>query len=108
MAQLRQDFQQFVERDAVILVVGPEDRAAFQRYWQKEELPFIGLPDPIHRVADLYGQQVRLLRFGRMPALTVIDRRGQIRYSHYGDSMRDIPPNGEILALLDDLNRENA
>ena len=106
MAQLRQDFQQFVDRDAVILVIGPEDRAAFQQYWQKENLPFIGLPDPTHTVADLYGQQVKLLRFGRMPAMTVIDKRGQIRYSHYGDSMRDIPPNAHILSLLDELNRE--
>ena len=68
MAQLRQDYQKFVARNAEILVVGPEDQSAFTRYWQKEDLPFIGLPDPDHRVANLYRQQVNLLKFGRMPA----------------------------------------
>jgi peroxiredoxin Q/BCP len=108
MAQLRQDYQEFVDRDAAILVVGPEDRAAFEQYWHKESLPFVGLPDPDHTVADLYGQQVKLLKLGRMPAMMVIDKTGQIRHSHYGHSMQDIPPNARVLSLLDDLNREAA
>lgn len=107
MAQLRQDYQEFVARGAEVVVVGPEDGPAFQAYWQKEQLPFVGLPDPKHTVADLYGQQVKLLKMGRMPALMVVDKEGQVRYQHYGNSMRDIPPNDEILALLDDLNRWN-
>jgi len=41
-----------------------------------------------------------------MPALIVIDKAGQIRYRHYGDSMRDIPANDEILSLLDQLNQD--
>lgn len=106
MAQLRQDYQKFVEREAEILVVGPEDRAAFTRYWEKEALPFIGLPDPNHEVADRYGQEVNLLKLGRMPALVVIDKHGLIRYQHYGHSMRDIPANQEILGLLDNLNEQ--
>lgn len=106
MAQLRQDYGKFIERESVILVVGPDDQAAFQDYWSKHGLPFIGLPDPKHRVADLYGQQVKLLRAGRMPALMVIDKGGKIRYHHYADSMRDIPSNKEILDLLNELNQE--
>ena len=105
MAQLRQDYRQFVERGAEIVVVGPEDGPAFERYWQKEELFFIGLPDPDHTVANLYGQEVKLLKMGRLPALMVVDKEGWVRYQHYGQSMSDIPPNDEILALLDDLNR---
>lgn len=104
MAQLRHDYLKFVAYEAEIVVVGPEDKAAFARYWQKEVFPFVGLPDPEHRVADLYGQQVKLLKFGRLPALMVVDKNGQIRYQHYGDSMRDIPANSEILALLEQLN----
>ena len=104
MAQWRQDYLKFVAHEAEIVVVGPEDKAAFARYWQKEAFPFVGLPDPEHRVADLYGQQVKLLKLGRLPALIVIDKSGQLRYHHYGDSMRDIPANDEILALLDRLN----
>ena len=107
MAQLRQDHQQFVDRDAVILVVGPEDRQAFADYWRKEQLPFVGLPDPEHVVADQYGQEVKLLKLGRLPAMMVIDREGQVRNQHYGGSMQDIPNNQDILDLLDQLNHES-
>ena len=75
------------------------------RAWDKEQYPFIGLPDPEHRVADSYGQQVKLLKLGRLPALLVIDSDGFVRYRHYGSSMRDIPNNEEILQLLDELNQ---
>ena len=106
MAQLRQDYQEFVQRDAEILVVGPDDRAAFKKYWEKEQLPFVGLPNPDHSVAKLYGQQVRLLKLGRMPALVVIDKQGRVHYQHYGNSMQDIPENERILNMLDELNQE--
>lgn len=105
MAQLRQDYEQFVQREAEILVIGPEDRRAFVDYWQKEKLPFIGLPDPDHTVANRYGQEVKLLKFGRMPALVVVDKEGDVRFRHYGNGMEDIVPNRVILDLLDRLNR---
>jgi peroxiredoxin Q/BCP len=105
MAQLRQDFEQFIQRDALIVVVGPENAGAFNRYWAAEDLPFIGLPNPDHSVARLYGQQVRLIKLGRMPALVIVDKRGKVTYQHRGNSMRDIPENGRVLALLDELNK---
>jgi peroxiredoxin len=108
MAQLRQDYDAFVGRDAEVVAVGPEDQRAFQEYWQKEDLPFVGLADPTHTVARRYGQEVSLLKLGRMPALMVIDKAGRVRYKHYGSSMQDIPPNADILAVLDDLNQEEA
>jgi peroxiredoxin len=106
MAQLRQDYQKFVDREAEVVVVGPDGAQAFQNYWQKEKLPFVGLADPTHTVAQRYGQEVSLLRLGRMPALMVIDKAGQVRYAHYGGGMSDIPPNAEILGVLDELNQE--
>ena len=106
MAQLRQDYLEFMAREAEIVVVGPEEQGSFARYWQKEALPFVGLPDPEHRVADLYSQQVNLFKLGRLPALILIDKAGQIRHRHYGDSMRDIPANDEILSLLDQFNQD--
>ncbi len=105
MAQLRQDYQEFARRNAEVVVVGPEAAPAFVSQWQREQYPFVGLPDPKHDVADLYGQQVKLLKLGRMPALVVVDSFGHVRYRHYGSSMSDIPPNAEILAVLDELNR---
>ncbi len=35
-----------------------------------------------------------------MPALMVIDKAGQIIYTHYGASMQDIPKNEEILDVI--------
>jgi peroxiredoxin len=106
MAQLRQDYEEFVARDAQVVVVGPDSQSAFKDYWQREELPFIGLADPTHTVARRYGQEVKLLKFGRMPAMMVIDKDGMVRYKHYGDAMSDIPPSPQILAILDTLNQE--
>jgi peroxiredoxin len=105
MAQLRRDYATFVEKNTEVIVIGPEDGAAFARYWEKESLPFVGLPDPRHTVLKLYGQEVNLFRLGRMPAQVIVDRTGQARYVHYGHSMSDIPPTEELLALLDELNQ---
>jgi peroxiredoxin len=105
MAQLRQDYQEFVDRNAEVVVVGPDDEQAFRDYWRKESLPFVGLADQTHAVAQRYGQEVNLLKLGRLPALMVIDKAGQVRYKHYGGSMSDIPPSREILAVLDGLNQ---
>ncbi len=103
MAQLRQDHEQFVARGVSVVVVGPEDTAAFKGYFEKEKLPFVGLPDPTSTVLKLYGQEVNLFKLGRMPAQVLIDREGIARYVHYGHSMSDIPENGEILALMEGL-----
>lgn len=106
MAQLRHDHQKFVERDVQIVVLGPENAQAFSNYWQKEKLPFIGLPDPKASTLKLYGQEVNLFKLGRMPAQILIDKAGVARYVHYGHDMTDIPANEEILTLADDLNSQ--
>ncbi|MGD2121071.1 MAG: redoxin domain-containing protein [Gemmatimonadota bacterium] len=101
MAQLRQGYKGFTDRGAEVVVVGPEGREAFADYWEKHDLPFIGLPDPKHSVLKLYGQEVKIFKFGRMPAQVVVDGDGQVRYVHYGHSMGDIPSNAEIWGILD-------
>ncbi len=104
MAQLRQDYPEFIKRQAQVIVLGPEDATAFAAYWQQHDLPFIGLPDPKASVLKLYGQEVNLFKLGRMPAQVIVDKNGRARFVHYGHSMADIPDNGELLALLDQLN----
>jgi peroxiredoxin len=106
MAQLRLHFAEFEQRNAVLLVVGPEDAPAFIKYFGEHDLPFTGLPDPEHKVLDLYGQQFKLLRFGRMPAQVLIDKNGLIRFFCYGQDMTDIPTPTEMLKLVDALNEE--
>ena len=106
MAQLRQDYKTFVQRSAEVVVVGPEGREAFAAYWLREELPFVGLPDPTHSVLKLYGQEINLFKLGRMPAQLMVDKMGRVRYIHYGHSMSDIPENQELLGLLDEMNAQ--
>jgi peroxiredoxin Q/BCP len=101
MAQLRRDYQRFVKLDTQIIVAGPEKSEAFKNYWEKENLPFIGLPDPEHKVLKLYGQEVKLFKLGRLPAQMLIDKQGSVRFVHYGHSMADIPSNQEIIDLIE-------
>jgi peroxiredoxin Q/BCP len=108
MAQLRLDHDKFVAAGAEIVVVGPDDGEAFRAYWAEHDLPFIGLPDPEHRVLRLFGQQVNLFKLGRMPAQVIVDRQGIARYAHYGHAMSDIPENAEILEILGSLPAEQA
>jgi peroxiredoxin len=103
MTQLRLDYKEFVERDTEVIVVGPEDARAYSAYWAKNKLPFIGLPDPKASVLKLYGQEINLFKFGRMPAQVIVDKAGLARYVHYGHDMTDIPSNAEVLELLDDM-----
>lgn len=106
MAQLRQGYQGFLDRGGEVVVVGPEGAESFADYWKGNQLPFVGLPDPKHTVLKLYGQEVKLFKFGRMPAQVVVGRGGRVRYVHYGHSMGDIPSNAEIWAILDTLDQE--
>jgi len=103
MAQLRQDFSEFEKRGTTILVVGPEPAAAFAAYFKANHLPFIGIPDPAHQVLKLYGQEIKIFKYGRMPAQVLVDKTGTARFVHYGHDMSDIPKNPEMLALIDSL-----
>ena len=107
MAQLRQDFDKFAAADTEILVVGPENKNAFEKYFIGNNLPFIGLPDPQHSVLKLYGQEVKIFKFGRMPAMAIIDKQGIVRFVHYGKSMSDIPANEDLIRSLRELTIEN-
>ena len=103
MMQLHQDFEQFSQRDTIIVTIGPENAKAFQKYWEKNQLPFYGLPDENHTVLKMYGQQVKLFKLGRMPAQMLIDKEGVLRFVHFGHDMQDIPSNEEIILLIDKL-----
>jgi peroxiredoxin len=107
LARLRDDYDQFTGRGGEILAVGPNPPATFAQYWQKERIPYIGLPDPEHKVALQYRQEVNLFKLGRMPLNCIVDARGYIRYAHYGNSMSDIPSNRELFQVIDELNKSS-
>jgi len=101
---MRDSYADFTGRGAEIIAVGPENMQSFQRYWINENIPYIGLPDPNHRVARLYRQEVNLFKLGRMPLNIIVDIDGRVRYVHFGSSMSDIPDNETFLNVIDHLN----
>ena len=84
-------------------MIGPEGPRRFKQVWDNQGYPFVGFADYRHEVADLYGQQVKLEKLGRMPAMIIVDRDGVIQFVHFGDDMSDIPKNEDVLGLLDSL-----
>jgi peroxiredoxin Q/BCP len=97
---LRQDYDKFVKLDTEIIVAGQKKTKVFRDYWTKENLHFIGLPDPEHLVLKLYAQEVKIFKLGRMPAQVLINKSRKIRFVRYGHSMSDIPPNEGVRKCL--------
>lgn len=101
---MRDHYAEFTVRGAEILAVGPDGLESFKKYWAKENLPFVGLPDPEHQVARVYKQEVNLFKLGRMPLNCIVDVHGYIRYIHFSVSRADIPDNETFLSVIDELN----
>lgn len=104
MARLRDGYDDFTDRNAEVLAIGPDSLERFIRYWEENKLPFPGLPDPQKKVSKIYKQEVNLFKLGRMPLNAIVDRKGLIRYIHHGYSMSDIPDNETLLQVIDELN----
>jgi hypothetical protein len=81
----------------------PMDRARLPASGSRKGIPFPAVADPEHRIAELLGQEVRLVKLGRMPAVLVVDPDGIVRAAWYGQSMRDNPSIDELFAALDSL-----
>lgn len=100
---MKRDFDEFKARNALIVVMVPHSAKKTEEYWRSEGLPYTGVPDEDGSLANLYGQEWKLLKLGRMPAMFVIDRKGALAFAQYGESMSDIPRNSSILKILDSL-----
>lgn len=105
MTQLRDDYRELQARGIEVLAVGPDKVDKLAAFWQAQSIPFDGIADPTHKITKQYGQESKLLKLGRMPAQFILDQGGQIRFTHYSDSMKDIVANQEILSLVEKLNR---
>jgi peroxiredoxin Q/BCP len=104
LARLRDGYAELTARGAEVLAIGPDSPERFVDFWEKNKLPFPGLPDPYGQVSRIYKQEVNLFKLGRMPLNTIVDREGFIRYIHYGYSMSDIPDNKILLQVIEQLN----
>jgi len=104
LARLREGYAEFTARNAEVLAIGSDSLERFVSYWEENNLPFPGLPDPTKQVSKVYKQEVNLFKLGRMPLNAIVDRKGFIRYIHYGYSMSDIPDNETLLQVIEELN----
>jgi len=104
LARLRDGYAEFTNREAEILAIGPDSLEKFANYWNENKIPFPGLPDPKKQVSKVYKQEINLFKLGRMPLNAILDRKGFIRFIHYGYSMSDIPDNETLLEVIDELN----
>jgi peroxiredoxin Q/BCP len=52
---IRDSYDDFTERDAVVLGVSPDEESSHVKFKHKYELPFTLLADPDHKVSEQYG-----------------------------------------------------
>ncbi len=97
---MRDDFSTFQEHHANIAVVARHSVEKVKSYWQKENLPYIGIPDPEATLGDLYHQQWKASKLGLMPALFIVDQGGKLVYAYYSNGMSDIPTNQKLFDVL--------
>jgi peroxiredoxin len=104
LARLRDGYHEFLSHGAEILALGPDKPESFVNFWRENQIPFIGLPDVRKSISKLYKQEVNLFKLGRMPLNAVVDRKGVIRFIHYGTSMADIPDNETLLEVIEQIS----
>jgi thioredoxin-dependent peroxiredoxin len=100
---LRDSYDAFRERGAVVLGVSPDDENSHQRFKAKYRLPFTLLADPEHEVAERYGVWVEKNAYGRKSmgirrSTFVIDPDGRVAKALYG-----VKPEGHADLVLDAL-----
>jgi peroxiredoxin Q/BCP len=100
---IRDAYDAFREKGAVVLGVSPDDEASHVRFKEKYHLPFKLLADPEHRVAEEYGVWKERNMYGKKSmgierSTFVIDADG-----HVAKAMRRVNPElhaSEVLEAL--------
>ncbi len=102
---IRDSYDEFAERDAVVLGVSPDAESSHVKFKEKYGLPFTLLADPEHEVAEKYGTWVERNMYGKtfwgvQRSTFLIDRDGTI-----AKVMRKVKPDthaADVLAALPD------
>ncbi|MDP8910497.1 MAG: thioredoxin-dependent thiol peroxidase [Actinomycetota bacterium] len=102
---LRDAYDAFRERGAVVLGVSPDNEASHVKFKQKHSLPFTLLADPEHEAADAYGVWVEKNRYGKKyfgveRSTFVIDEAGNV-----AKVMRRVKPDTHAEQVLEALAR---
>ena len=100
---IRDAWDAFAERGAIVLGVSPDDEASHVAFKEKFDLPFALLSDPDHEVAETYGVWTELdfgngTFMGNERSTFVIDADGNV-----AEAMLGVSPDGhadKVLAAL--------
>lgn len=100
---IRDNYEAFDERGAVVLGISPDDEASHVTFKQKHGLPFTLLADPDHRVAEEYGVWVERSMYGKTfmgieRSTFVIDPEGNV-----ARIMRRVKPDTHAEQVLEAL-----
>jgi peroxiredoxin Q/BCP len=100
---IRDNYDEFGERGAVVLGISPDDESAHVKFKQKYGLPFTLLADPDHKVADAYGVWGERSMYGKKymgieRSTFVIDPEGNV-----SRVMRRVKPDTHAQQVLDAL-----
>ena len=101
--RIRDNYEAFGERGAVVLGISPDDESSHVKFKQKYGLPFTLLADPDHQVADEYGVWVERSMYGKTymgveRSTFVIDAEGNV-----AKVMRRVKPDTHAQQVLEAL-----
>ena len=97
---IRDSYEDFGERGAVVLGVSPDKESSHVKFKQRYGLPFTLLADPEHEVAERYGVWVEKKYMGRTymgieRSTFLIDKGGRI-----AKVMRRVKPDTHVAKVL--------
>jgi peroxiredoxin Q/BCP len=100
---IRDNYDAFGERGAVVLGISPDDESSHVKFKQKYGLPFTLLADPDHKVADEYGVWGERSMYGKTymgieRSTFVIDPEGNV-----AKVMRRVKPDTHAEQVLEAL-----
>jgi peroxiredoxin Q/BCP len=100
---IRDSYDAFGERGALVLGISPDDETSHVKFKQKYGLPFTLLADPDHKVADEYGVWGERSLYGKKymgieRSTFVIDGDGNV-----SKVMRRVKPDTHAQQVLDAL-----
>ena len=100
---IRDVYDDFRKRGAVVLGVSPDDERSHRRFKEKHDLPFTLLADEDHEVAERYGVWTERTAYGKTSmgikrSTFVIDADGRVTRALYG-----VKPDGHAALVLEAL-----
>ncbi len=105
LKNLNKDVKKFEEQDAMIYPILADSESGAKKLESIcEECQIPIFFDQSKTVVKNLHQEVILSKWGRMPAMIILDKKGIVRYAYFGESMSDIPRNDEVLSILQEIN----